>query len=84
MNGNKKRSSQSCSLTSTDMAVMQSAFSEVVTQIEKRYSDDQSDREGRLLMANFLSDLVKKYISSGCPITPNEVSLIAQTSVENK
>eukprot|EP00590_Aulacoseira_subarctica_P007597 CAMPEP_0172415086 /NCGR_PEP_ID=MMETSP1064-20121228/1615_1 /TAXON_ID=202472 /ORGANISM="Aulacoseira subarctica , Strain CCAP 1002/5" /LENGTH=184 /DNA_ID=CAMNT_0013151985 /DNA_START=100 /DNA_END=654 /DNA_ORIENTATION=- len=65
------------------MVVMQSAFSEMVTQIEKRYSDDQSDRQGRLLMANFLSDLLKEYISSGCPITPNEVSLVVETSVEN-
>ena len=74
----KKKTSalQPCSfsLSSTDMLVLRITFAHLLTQIEKRYSDEDEDKQGRLLMANFLKSALEQYISNDCPIIQDKFS----------
>ena len=75
----------SFSLSSTDMLVLRITFAHLLTQIEKRYSDEDEDKQGRLLMANFLSSALEQYISNDCPIIQDKFShTISLSNVRNE
>jgi len=61
--------SENTILSSSDMLVLRITSAHVLAQIEKRYSDEDEDGQGRLLlMATFLRSALERYISNDCPI----------------